>query len=248
MSEKIQEIVSTKEEFQHEQPKKNLASKIMSLLPNHPIFHYRTPFDKSEYSCLVNILLYTGKSFLGGFGPSAVLSIISVLKKYKELKDVPTLLFHAIFNSKNVKVGLFMGSFTFIFKTTITIMRIIRKKDDGMTGSVAGFLAGWLSLFFLEAKRAFVACYLLSRGLDTIYNSKVANRKLKKSRLHAILAFGLLGAFVAHAWLHEGYLLSPDMKKYLDNLAKLTVDRMDMLPAEIGSAIKTQKLIRSNLL
>ncbi len=247
MFENKQESDSTQEQSQQEAPKKNLASKIIAFLPNHPIFHYRTPFDKSEYSSLVNILLYTGKSFLGGFGPSAILSIISVLKKYKELKAVPSLLFHAVFNSKNVKVGLFMGTFTFVFKTTITLMRIIRKKDDGKTGFISGFLAGWLSLFFLEGKKPFVACYLLSRAVETIYNSKVNHNEIKKSSIHSWLAFAVCVSLVAHAWLHEDYLLSGDMKRYLDNLSKLTVGPRDLLPAAVASGVKRHKLLKSNL-
>lgn len=186
---------------------------------NLSVLEYRTPFDKSEYPCVENILRGAIKSFVVAYGVKAFLTMLMSLLKYRKIMKDPMLLIQPFLSKDSVKIGCFLGSNTLIMKTVVTLTRILRKKDDGLNGFLAGLAAGYLSLFFFKnGNRLFLTCFLLSRAFDCCYNHLVNKGTIKKSPYHYTIIFSLMNALTGWAYAHEPYLLNPAMEKFGDKM------------------------------
>lgn len=187
---------------------------IQKLLEQYPILKYRTPFDKSDLPCIVDTIQQALKTFIYTYGPVAVVKVLLLLRNITNLKKDPTLIIHALFNRSNLRIGLFMASYTLILKSTIIIMRTIRQKDDGKEAALGGFIGGYLSMFFLKDKPGFLGLFLLMRGLDSYLNSKLESEELKDRLLFGMYAISIAG--MLSFWLHFPYLVNPSLRKYID--------------------------------
>jgi len=202
-----------------EKQEQKVSSIIKKLGLSETVLGYRTPFEKSPYPCVENILRGSIKAFITSFGIKASFSLVLALLKYKKWLKDPTLLLKAAFSKDNVLMGCFIGSFTLVLKFVIFLCRIIRKKDDGWNGFIAGFSAGYLSMFFSKKQvRVFLACLLLSRAYDCCYNHLINKGTIKKSKYHYVWVFALLNSVTGYAYAHEEYLLSPAMVKFGDKM------------------------------
>lgn len=183
---------------------------------NHPLLEYRSPFDRSPYPVIENIVRDTGYSFLLTFGIKAGLSLVSNLINIKSFKGKYLELITKSFGSGNVQLASAMGILTFMIKASIALLRIVRKKDDGWNGFVGGYLGGYLAMFLLKSKKMFITCFMLSRGIDTIYNSLSSRGHFKKKNIHWITTYAFMLAAVCYAHAHEPYLLDKGLSKSFD--------------------------------
>ena len=108
-------------------------------------------------------------------------------------------------------------------------MRILRKQDDGWNGFAAGFLAGYLSMFFLNTRKSFLATFLLSRGIECIYNYMTAHGYIKKKSIHWVLIYNLVMTFVFYACYCERHLLPAGAEKGFDFVATQSNNELIML-------------------
>ena len=126
------------------EPAKGLFQKIGL---NHPIFTYKTKFDKSELSCLENVLMGTVKSFALGYGIKATIGLIFALLNLKNVKKNPKVLLKALLNQSNLRLGLFMSIKTCLLKSVIVLSRILTKKDSPYSYVLGGFAGAYFSSF-----------------------------------------------------------------------------------------------------
>lgn len=228
--------------------KKTLKSPLFGkLAEKFPILNYRTPFDRSDYSAIENIVRGFFKSFTIAYGLKAGLNLISTLLKFSKWMKDPTLLLKALVSKDNFQLGWFLATLSAVMKATITVCRIIRKKDDGYNGFFGGLLAGWLSLFFLAEKgRGFLACFMLSRAFDCYYNHLVAQGTIKKAEWHYVLIFAILNMLTGYGFAHEKYLISPALDNFYD---KVTVRHPnDYTIMNLWLEITRRRLVRSGVI
>jgi hypothetical protein len=218
--------------------KKGRLSNLQNLfIFKHPIFQYKNAFDKSDYPTLINILFQSGKSFLGGYGILAVINLLLSLRNFKNLAKKPKILFQALVNMSNLKGGLFLGSYTLIFKSMIAILRIIRDKDDGKTAFWSGILAGYLSFFFVGAKsRTFFACFLLSRALETLYNHAIIKGYIRKTPFNSWIIYAIFVTGMVNVGYNHPYAMPPSIKKYFYTVTHMNAMDYDLmyLTQEVG--------------
>jgi hypothetical protein len=182
---------------------------------HHPLVKFKTEFCQHEFGCIENVLRGFAKSFTLGYLIKMGIRIIGVLISFKKLMKKPSMMLKALVNKDNVRFGAFLGAFTGILKSTICLLRIIRKNDDGSNFFAAGALAGFLSLFIQpKSDRTVWGTFLIARAFDCVYNHLVLNGTIKKSPFHYVFLFALLNSFTGYAFGHEPYLLPRSLEKF----------------------------------
>jgi len=176
---------------------------------NHPFLEYRSPFDKSGYTCVENILRDTIKSLVLVYGVKIGLALLGALLGFKKTMKNPKILLEKLIDPGHFKMACFAGTNVVVLKTAIAVMQGLRKKDDGWNGFVGGFLSGYLSMFFLKSKKTFLACFMLSRGIECIYNSIADRGYYKRSNVHWVCLYAVLMMLIGYSYAHERYLMDP---------------------------------------
>lgn len=185
--------------------KKSLASKVGI---NLSLFEYRTQFDRADRPIFDNIMIDTARSFGLMYGLGASFSVIKAIVNFKRTIRNPGTLIKELLEEGKIRSGAFTAMMTFVMKTTIALLRIIRKKDDGLNGFVGGALGGYLSLFLLKTdKKVFIVLSLLSRAFDTMYANGANKGYYKRSMWHYHIAYWIMGTFLCNRVVFEPKVL-----------------------------------------
>ena len=149
----------------------------------------KTPHCKHNDGCLESTLISFFRSFLLGY---SIKSAISLLLSLKGVFKNPSLIFQILKSADSISFGMFMGCFSGMFKAVVCIAR--RFFGETKVASIlAGFLAGALSSLFLrQSIRQNLALFLLTRALDTIYNSLVQKGIIPKWKYDYVLLYSLM--------------------------------------------------------
>jgi len=194
---------------------------IQKLIEHFPILGFKTEFDKTDVSCLENIVRGFVKPFITFFGIKALISLIKAIIQYKkQLILNPLLLIKAIVNVDNIKFGSFFGSLTALLKVGIVLGRVLRKKDDGWNAFLGGLIAGWVSLFFFgKPARIFPACFMLTNACDSIYNHFAEKGTFKRTEFHHVAWFAIMSAILGYIYAREIIIWGPGGLKDNDRSA-----------------------------
>jgi hypothetical protein len=186
----------------------------------------RTPFCKHEDDCLqTNVKGFLSNMVLG-FGVKAGISLLFAAKKaLKEPKEIV----QAIFNMGNVHFGLFLGSFSSIFKGLVCLLRRAMGEDRRLCTFVAGFLAGLASINFLEEKnKKMIALFLLARALDACYQSLLARGVIPKWKYDYVLLFSCLMVVTGYCYANEPNCMPPDLNKFYLRFTNETINDLQI--------------------
>jgi len=108
-----------------------------------------------------------------------------------------------------------VSTITFFLKSSIALLRTLRKKDDGWNAFAGAFVGGYLAMFLIQSKKIFLATYLLSRSLETIYNSIADRGYFKKNSNHWVAIYMLTFTVIGYSYAHEQYLSDPGMMSFI---------------------------------
>ena len=107
-----------------------------------------------------------------------------------------------------------MGCFSGMFKAVICIARRIFGETK-VASVIAGFLAGSISSLFLQkSTRQNLALFLLTRALDTVYNSLKERGIIPKWKYDYVFLYSLMMTVTGYCYGNEPGCLSPDMNKF----------------------------------
>jgi len=211
------------------------------------LYHYKTPFDRSKYSCLENCVRGTTQSFIIGFSIKAVLAVFRLLIGPEKLSYKSGKLLAAVFGFDNIRFGSFLGLLTGITKLILSLLRILRKKDDGMNGFLATFVGAYLSLFFLpKQSRSLFSLFLLPRAFDCCYNHFVNNNKFKRRGWHFVLLFALMNMFTVYNYTSEEYLIPHSIEKFYNMV--LCPSENDLIKRRLCSEIARRSLVKKGII
>ena len=121
-------------------------------------------------SCFSSLLIVSLKSLMIGYGIKLISMLVFALRKIitkpKTIKNILT-------DKNPVKFGLFLGSFTFIFRGIVcSLRRFLSKEKEKYIYLVAGFIGGLISILFLEKdSRQAIGLFLLARAIDISYQT-----------------------------------------------------------------------------
>lgn len=209
------------------------------------IYEYRTPYDKSDYSCIENVARGTVKSFAIGYSVKAAAFFFKFLATSLKSPNRGKKLLEVLFNQENLRFGFFLGLFTGILKMVISILRIITRGNHGSHYFVAGFLGAYLSLFLLpKGSRSIWAYFLLPRAFDCCYNHLVSKGKLKKRSWHYVLLFALMNTFTVYCYVGESYLIPPSIEKFYTMV--MNSDCNDQIIRQLFFEMARRRLVKAN--
>lgn len=163
--------------------------------------------------CLLYAVKGGIKPFIGGIGLQIILKIGLNLRKiiigHFNLRKY-------VFNSKTIGLGLFLGSFSFLYKGISCFLRNCTGKDDPRYAIPAGFIG---SVAFTQYPDITVALYVMWKTLQILYNLGVANNKILQVPGFVIFLYCLCTAILFHAAIIEPHNLRPSYYKFLHSLS-----------------------------
>jgi len=187
---------------------------IKSALQHHPIFEYRVPFHLGNYPSPENISKYFLKSFMGGFIPVTMINTLLTLTKFRQCIHNPKLILDAVVSKSNLQFGLFVGSFTTIYKLSMTFLEVIRNGSDPMNRVISEAVAGILSFIMLGNGSSLIFAYAIIKGFMFFLNSS-AFKKIKQIKTKKYI-FYLLGlVFLSFCLIRDNQNLSQWIKNIL---------------------------------
>lgn len=224
-----QPIISTLDPFtpltphqnkDNSKPKSILITLLTKLgLDNPEILLLKTEYCKHDFGCLENIISGTLNSLILSYVLNVGLNFLTLVplkKKYGEF-------LLSLVKLDSMRLCGFITSYTFLLKTTLCLMRILRKKNDQLNNFMAGAVAGYFSIGFLEkTSRMTWSGYLLARAFDAVYRHLVNKKVFKKKEWHYLLIFSLIYGFYGHCIGIEPMVLPASIRKFLVQCYKST--------------------------
>ncbi|CAF0732927.1 unnamed protein product [Brachionus calyciflorus] len=158
---------------------------------------YRHEKCHHRYNCLIYSILGFLQRFLAGYGLQAVIKLFGsigiILKK-------PNVILKILKNKENFQLGMFLGSFVFIFRGLSCLLRWLTNSHDKLHGLIAGFFAGWSMIFY---KSSSIALYLNFKLFEILWMLGVKNNKLPLIRSFDSILYTISTAFVLWVALYE---------------------------------------------
>ena len=140
-----------------------------------------------------------------------VFALRKIITKPKTIKNILT-------DKNPVKFGLFLGSFTFIFRGIVcSLRRFLSKEKEKYIYLVAGFIGGLISILFLEKdSRQAIGLFLLARAIDISYQTLVKKGYLPEFKYFYVFLYGAMMYITGYCYMNEPGSLSPETGKFYD--------------------------------
>ncbi|KAH8248339.1 hypothetical protein KR032_001193 [Drosophila birchii] len=194
------------------------------------------PSCPHKRGCASYALLGGLKPFLGGVGLQVGLKLLLNIPKIIQLKMQWR---KQIFNKGSLQLGLALGIFSLLFKTTSCGLRHSCGYDSAAFAIPAGLLG---SIGLLRFPNTTVALYLMWKSLQLLYNWGVAEGKLPEVPHFTMIMYSFFTAVLFHATILEARSLRPSYYKFLMNISGNRVSRFNVKAFE-GYGLKSQDQI-----
>ncbi|XP_017058552.1 transmembrane protein 135 [Drosophila ficusphila] len=194
------------------------------------------PSCPHKRGCARYALLGGLKPFAGGVGLSVGLKLLLNIPKIFQFKMQWR---KQIFNQGSLQLGLALGIFSFLFKTTSCGLRHTLGYDNALFAIPAGLLG---SIGFLRFPNTTVACYLMWKSLHLLYNWGISEGKVPEVPNFAMLMYGFFTAVLFHSAILEARSLRPSYYKFLMGISGNRISRFNVKPFE-AYGLKSQDQI-----
>ncbi|XP_046583292.1 transmembrane protein 135-like [Haliotis rubra] len=170
--------------------------------PRHRLCQHRN-------GCVLYVLKGCYRLFGMGYAIQAGVKLLSALTR---LHKQPRLLFDALFNKDNFRLGAFLGSFSALFRLVNCVLRWVRNRDSSFHGLLSGFVAGWSMLWY---KSTTIALYTATKMAEMLYVKGIHAGYLPYIKCADILIYSVSTAVAFHAAVLEPHTLRPAYWKFL---------------------------------
>lgn len=178
-------------------------------------------------SCMYYSIRGGCKLFMVGFGLQVTLKIALQLKKVIQLR---LSLRKTIFNRNTLKLGIFLGGFSFLFRSISCSLRHITGVDHPLHAIPAGLIA---SCAFTQYPDVTVALYVMWKMLQISYNIGIEKGVVPKVPGFTILLYCAATALLFHAATFEPLNLRPSYWKFLHSISGGRVGVMARTPLDV---------------
>ncbi|KJE92785.1 hypothetical protein CAOG_003685 [Capsaspora owczarzaki ATCC 30864] len=199
---------------------KAILAKIQCPKPLLPTWRYimgllalKCPVCKHPGGCAHGALRAVLKGFALGFGLRGGVAFATSLAKYKlQLKKV----LRAVFARPNLAFGGFLATLFGSARATECVLRLLRRKDDGINAVVAGAVS---SLSILLARNEEISMYMLWKSFEALFNYGEA-RGMVPSWYHGdVLLFSVACSLLFHISVFEPHNLRRSYWNFLDKVS-----------------------------
>ncbi|XP_017031413.1 transmembrane protein 135-like [Drosophila kikkawai] len=198
------------------------------------------PSCPHKRGCAPYALLGGLKPFLGGVGLQVGLKLLLNIPKIFQLKMQWR---KQIFNKGSLQLGLALGIFSLLFKTTSCGLRHSCGYDSAIFAIPAGLLG---SIGLLQFPNTTVALYLMWKSLQLLYNWGAAEGWVPEVPHFAMILYGLFTAVLCHATILEAQSMRPSYYKFIETISGSRLSRFNLKPFEafgVGSQDQANQVI-----
>ncbi|KAM7364695.1 transmembrane protein 135-like [Cochliomyia hominivorax] len=196
-------------------------------------------------SCAHNAIMGGLKPLVGGIGLQVALKLLLNIRKIAQNKMQWK---KTIFNRKTLNLGLFLGSFSFLYKSVSCGLRHVFNRDDPRFAIPAGLIG---SLGFAYYPDVTVALYVMWKMLQVVYNLGIDKKKLPHIPGFTLFLYAFCTAVLFHAGILEARNLRQSYFKFLQDISGGRLSRFDMVPLDVyglnSSQNKSDVLRRLNI-
>lgn len=185
-----------------------------------------------DCSCLYYVTKSSLRALLIGYVAQFGLRLSSRI--HLAIKDPMVTLRAMAFDTGILNFGLFLASFTALFKGTSCCLRWTTQQSGPLNCFLAGLVAGPSLLFYPSPT---VALYVLWKCLEALFNDAVANGMIKNKNFYIVLLYGF-----ATSQLFYSALMDPQyMKKsYMAFLDRISHHRLHMVNRSVLDVFGTE--------
>nr|XP_018901993.1 PREDICTED: transmembrane protein 135-like [Bemisia tabaci] len=205
------------------------SSQIRNLNFFDPVFHFAdwlklqtlNPCCPHPFGCAYYAAQGLTKLFAVGYGLQLSLKI---LIHSKRIMKHPRLLPKIMIRPDTMKLGAFLGGFSFLFRAVSCSLRKLYGRDDQKFAIPAGFLAGFSFFFYRDNT---IALYVMWKTFQILYNRGAEKKMLPELPQASVFFHCLSTAILFHAALLEPHNLRPSYWRFLLGMSGERVARMD---------------------
>ncbi|XP_073838790.1 transmembrane protein 135-like [Musca autumnalis] len=180
------------------------------------------------------------KPLVGGIGVQVALKLLLNIKKVVQNKlDWKK----TVFNKKTMNLGLFLGAFSFLFKSVSCGLRHGFDRDDPRFAIPAGLIASASFLYYPDKT---VALYVMWKTLQVVYNLGIEKKKVPKVPGFTIMLYAFCTAVLFHAGILEPKCLRPSYYKFLQDISGGRFNHFNMVPLDVfglNTARQTEEVL-----
>ncbi|XP_058462100.1 transmembrane protein 135-like [Malaya genurostris] len=191
----------------------NVISKIKTL-GKHTLCRHK-------HSCIYNTLSGGTRMFSIGLG---IQVIMKVLFQARRVFRRPELLRRTFFRKDILKLGMFLGGFTSLYKLSSCLLRHITNSDRAEYAIPSGLIASLAFAFYNDTT---IALYIMWKMLQMTYNWGIEKGYVPKVPGFTLLLYSASTALLFHAATLEPMQLRPSYWKFLYSISGGRIMVMD---------------------
>eukprot|EP00099_Drosophila_melanogaster_P009627 NP_001262370.1 uncharacterized protein Dmel_CG11737, isoform B [Drosophila melanogaster] len=182
---------------------------------------------RHQQSCIGYSLMGGIKPFVGGVGLQVALKLVMNVKRITAGK-MPWK--KMIFNRGTLQLGIFMGSFSFLYKSVSCLLRHSFNRDDARFAIPASLIA---SISFTQYPDNTVALYVMWKALQILCTKGQEHGIVPHIPNFMLFLYSFFTAVLFHAGILEPKSLRPSYYKFLqaisgDRLSKFNLSAFDV--------------------
>lgn len=161
---------------------------------------------------------YVGKTSIRAFliGYSAQLGL-KTLTKAPQLYQNPKLFMDFVFDTNLVQFGLFLSSFSGLYKASNCLLRWTLNRSSPETCFAAALLAGPSMLIYPSPT---VALYVLWKCLEALFHEAVRKNLIRNKNLFVVVLYGLATSQLFYSALMDPRYMKKSYMAFLDRISK----------------------------
>ncbi|XP_055608144.1 transmembrane protein 135-like [Uranotaenia lowii] len=191
----------------------NIISKFKSMA-KHELCRHR-------HSCAYNTVAGGVRMFSIGLG---IQLVMKVLFQAKRVIRKPQLLRKTFFSKGVVKLGLFLGGFTSLYKLSSCLLRHLTNTDKAAFAIPSGLIASVAFGFYQDTT---IALYIMWKTLQMTYNWGIEKGYVPKIPGFTVFLYCASTALLFHAATLEPMNLRPSYWKFLHSISGARISVMD---------------------
>lgn len=176
---------------------------------------------RHKHSCIYNTLSGGTRMFSIGLG---IQVIMKVLFQARKIIRRPELIKRTFLSKEIMKLGLFLGGFTSLYKISSCLLRHITNDDKAAYAIPSGLIASVAFGYYADTT---IALYIMWKTLQMTYNWGIEKGYVPKIPGFTVLLYCASTALLFHAATLEPITLRPSYWKFLHSISGGRISVMD---------------------
>ncbi|EDV41942.1 uncharacterized protein Dana_GF17244, isoform D [Drosophila ananassae] len=189
---------------------------------------------RHQQSCVGNAVLGGIKPLVGGVALQVALKLVMNVKRIVAGKMQWN---KQVFNRDTLKLGIFMGSFSFLYKSISCLLRHSFNRDDARFAIPAGLIA---SLTYTQYPDNTVALYVMWKAIQILCDKGQESGIVPRIPNFMLFLYSFFTAVLFHAGILEPKSLRPSYFKFLQAISGERLSRFNLSAFNVFG-LETQK-------